>query len=161
MKPGLHRYALVAVAAPAIIGTALVARFSGLPAGADITEGGSPLYRIAVEESVKGLRSKQADKDPARNRPCPKCGKVHAPPAPADNVPCPKCGKIHPAPHGVPASGAAAHSAAGGSRDYVYCPRCKVYHRRRLELDPARHGGISTPPPPGAAPRPSPGPAPR
>lgn len=155
MKPESNRVALVAVGVLVVIGTAVAARRSRAPAGADITEGGSPLYKIAVDESIKGLHAKKGEKPEAQGGACPQCGKVHASPAPvrvgtpaapaaqpaaAEGVPCAKCGKVHPAPHAVPVGAAAAHSAAGASRGYVYCSRCKVYHRRQPQPGTAEAG---------------------
>lgn len=148
MKLGSNLHALAGAIVLVIVGAAIGARLSRPPAGADITEGGSPLYKIAVEESIRGLLSKKDDKGSVKDGVCPKCGEVHASPAPAgvgppvapgakagkpppeQGAPCPKCGKIHHPPHGDPAT-AAAHSAGGAGKDYVYCAKCKVYHRRQ------------------------------
>jgi len=170
VKPGYSLHTLAGAVVLVIIGMAVGARLARPPAGSDITEGGSPLYKIAVDESIKGLRSKEVDdgstKDdicpqcgtvhatpapgsvappaaagikagesaPEQDSACPECGEVHASPAPEPGAPCSKCGKIYHLSHGVPASGTVAHSAAGASKDYVYCDKCKVYHRRQVQL---------------------------
>jgi hypothetical protein len=112
-----------------------------MPAGVfaqEIAEGGSPLYSLTVRESLKGLKDRGKDQAAGSEAVCPKCGKVHpprdaagtnrvvAPPAPAGK-PCPVCGKVHPQ----------ARNGTEPSEDkgamYVYCEKCKVYHRRRQD----------------------------
>ena len=168
MKPGYSLHTLAGAVVLVSIGMAIGARLARPPAGADITEGGSPLYRIAVDESIKGLHSKEDDegstKDdiclqcgkvhaspapgivappaaagakagelaPEQGAVCPECGEVHASPSPEAGSPCPTCGKIHHLSHGVP--------AAGASKDYFYCDKCKVYHRRQVQLDRGEDG---------------------
>jgi len=126
-----------------VIGTAIGARLARPPAGADITEGDSPLYKIAVDESIKGLDSKKDDKKDAAA--CSGCGKVHASPspvrvappaavgtnavasAPGAAKPCSDCGGIHPP---VPAG------------QGTPCPNCgKVHHSPQgvLAADLAAH----------------------
>ena len=75
------------------------------PAGSDITEGGSPLYGIAVGESIKGL-SKKTDES-HDGEVCSGCGKVHGPPDTAPSLP--------PVARGV----------GEESKNYEYCVTCK------------------------------------
>ena len=92
-----------AVVTTAIIGVVVGAAVTREPAGTDIVLPNSPLYNIAVTESIKGL---SGHKDtPAPGTPCPDCGKIHDQPAP--NL---------------------APSAGGVSTNYVYCDNCKIYH---------------------------------
>lgn len=76
------------------------------PPGADITLPDSPLYMVAVTESVKSLEGQKPDATPAQ--PCPDCGKIHARPE---------------------SSGASlASSAALATTNYSYCAHCRIYH---------------------------------
>ena len=113
---------LAAGAVALIIVAAAVGRGRDVPRpGDDVAEGGSPLYRIAVTESVTGLVQDRRPDAAQKAAPCPKCGKVHG--------------------------SAAAHASPVSRGDepessYVYCPKCKVYHRRTAP--PA--GGLVAPP---------------
>jgi hypothetical protein len=122
-----------------------------------VAEGGSPLYSVAVRESVQGLKTGGKQEPVAAAQVCPKCGKVHATVAanetnqlaaahPADSVPvgqpCPYCGQIHPPAAAAGSTNLPAPTGAGAAstflgqpgRTYVYCPHCKVYHRSKSPL---------------------------
>jgi ribosomal protein L32 len=130
----------------------------------EIAEGDSPLYSIAVHESIEGLKGRARDEPAAPAKVCPKCGKVH--PAGADasetnavstagqpsaklTAPvCPQCGKVHARiPPGRSSSTAAGTSpktsgvADGRSGAYYYCKKCKTYHLRKPRLP----GGFAGP----------------
>ena len=141
------------VAATFLIGAAVGAGLSRQPAGVDIAAGGSPLYGIAVAESVKGLGNKKDHSAPAQGAVCPNCGEVHAPaaaspvslagaadgadgahPAPAEGGVCPQCGNIHSA--AVPQPADLPAPANGDSKGYYYCADCKTYHRRQVAPSP-------------------------
>ena len=96
----------------AVIGVVVCTAISCRPAGADITEIGSPLYGIAVGESIKGL-SKNTDES-QDGEVCSGCGKVHAPPDTAPSLP------------------SVAGDVGQESTNYEYCVNCKVYHRRKI-----------------------------
>ena len=96
-----------AVAVTAVIAALAGMAFTREPAGADIVLPGSPLYNIAVTESIQGLAGQKEDPN-AEATPCPDCGKVHA----KQEV----------------KSGNLAGAAAGVSTNYVYCENCQAYH---------------------------------
>ena len=112
------RELLACVVAVVIIGTAVDAHLSRPPPGVDITEAGSPLYGIAVAESVKGLANKKDDGADAQGQVCPSCGKVHA------------------APGATPTVAGVANSAGGENSNYYYCDNCKQYHRQPADVRP-------------------------
>lgn len=93
-----------------VSGLVICAAISRRPAGADITEMGSPLYSIAVGESIKGL-SKNTDES-------------------QDGETCSGCGKVHAAP-GTPALSVVANTDSKQGANYEYCVNCKVYHLRQ------------------------------
>lgn len=93
------------IATAAVVAAAVCAGLMRAPAGSDITLPNSPLYNIAVTESVKGLEDKK--EDTPKEEVCPDCGKIHAPAQGTQKV---------------------AQSAGGTSTKYSYCDNCKVYH---------------------------------
>ena len=124
MKTWTTSQLLGGMAAVAILGTVVGAGLSRPPAGADITEPGSPLYNIAVTESIKGLSGEK--EEPAAAKPCPDCGKVHAPAVPD-----------------------VAKSAGGESSEYFLCDHCNIYHRRPVQVQIGDASqSAPTPPPP-------------
>ena len=122
MKTWTTGQLVAAMAVVAVIATAVGAGWLREPAGADITLPDSPLYNLAVTESIKGLSSDK--EEPAPAEPCPDCGKIHAPAGAAN------------ANQG--------RSAPGVSTNLVYCENCKIYHpvAKPLNLD------FQAPPPP-------------
>jgi len=99
-------------ASVAVIAGLVGAGLTRPPAGMDITEPNSPLYGIAVTESVKGLNGEK--KEPKQGEPCPDCGQIHAPVVvPQGNV---------------------AGTAGAASTNFFYCENCKAYHPVEPEL---------------------------
>ena len=115
-----------------------------------IARAGSPLYTIAVNASVRGLKHSGKDEPAKPDEVCKDCGKVHAPVAkplaipgggavpvaPAGEV-CAQCGVVHPPAGSVLSTNAPAHvhqhehPALGTDvGDFYYCDNCKTYHRR-------------------------------
>lgn len=97
----------VLVAAGLILASLLVGWvIARVPGGSDITLPDSPLYVVAVTESVRSLEGQKPDATPPQ--PCPDCGKIHARPD---------------------SSGAnLAASAPLPTSNYVYCANCRIYH---------------------------------
>lgn len=108
MKTWTTKQLLILMAGAALVATAVGAGLKRPPAGADITLPDSPLYNIAVTESIKGLNG---EKEESAGTPCPDCGKIHA--QPAANV---------------------AQSAGAQSKNYYYCENCKIYHRNPVSV---------------------------
>jgi hypothetical protein len=106
----------------------------------DIAEGGSPLYSIAVCESIEGLKNLGKPEEPAKGKVCPKCGKVHPPQAAsrtndvrAVSSPSPPSGGRDNAKTNLPTVVSAPQAAVPETEtsEYYYCPNCKIYHRRK------------------------------
>jgi len=108
MKTWTTKQLLILMAGAALVATAVGAGLRKPPPGADITLPDSPLYNIAVTESIKGLNG---EKKEAAGQPCPDCGEVHAQPAPD-----------------------VAQSAGGQSQNFEYCENCKTYHRKAVTM---------------------------
>jgi hypothetical protein len=104
------------IVAATVVAVVAVRALTSEPAGSDIVLPDSPLYNIAVTESIKGLNG-QKDDPAAQIKPCPKCGKFHAKPGAQSNI---------------------AGSAGGVSTRYQYCPNCGVYHPvvQPVQVDP-------------------------
>ena len=99
----------------AIMGGLVGAGLTRPPPGTDITEPNSPLYGIAVTESVRGLHGEKEESK--QGEPCSDCGQVHAPVVvPQGNV---------------------AGSAGAASTNFFYCENCRAYHsvEPKLQLD--------------------------
>ena len=114
-------YWIVAGAVALIIVAASIGRNRDQPLpGDDVAEGGSPLYQIAVAESIKVLQGKKEHIAAADGAVCPNCGKVHGQ------------GSSHPPPAG---------RGDEPESSYYYCTKCKAYHRRTTPLA----DGLATP----------------
>ena len=109
-----------------------------------LARGGSPLYEIAVEDSIRGLKPGAKPKKPT----LPK-GQV-----------CPYCGLIHPltvqrtSTNQVLTIDAYRHPITNRwALDYFYCYNCKIWHHRRPSLHAASPSAeqLITPPSPAAA----------
>ena len=94
------------MAVVAVVAASVGAGWLREPPGSDITLPDSPLYNLAVTESIRGLSGEK--EEAAAPEPCPDCGKVHAPVGGND----PNQGR----------------SAPGISTNVFYCDNCKVYH---------------------------------
>ncbi len=108
MKSWTTKQLLAVIGGAAVIAIAVGASLRNPPPGSDITLPNSPLYNIAVTESVNGLKDNKKENEA---KPCPDCGKIHEARAPD-----------------------VAQSAGGVSQQFEYCVNCKVYHRKQVEV---------------------------